>query len=374
MRSAKKLTAAICSAAIAMSAAAVNVSAAAQKSWQDIYAAMLREEIDSPAEYPDGFEAFSIYDINADGTPELIVSSDEFYGCRIYTVSGGKAVSLGTAGSRGECACIPSKKYLVGSNIMSGYFYADYFRINGTELKEAITFSDNSGAAFVDEDNAEYNINGKKVSSKEYYSKLSDIQTYGSVALGRTFMLTENSIEYAVTGSKDYKTAYGSFIKDSYLDSIYREKTDTFTLMDITGDKTPELIILCGNDTDIYTFRDGRVQLLADGSPYPVGVYEVSRLYGISSEKGIFMIKASPVSGKGEGYTFYSTAGNNVLMKARFSSGIDPLDGKYIYTVNGKTVSKQKYKKELKKYTSIKYSAPKKTYTISEENIKKALC
>lgn len=373
MRSVRRIISAVCSAALAASALAVNASAAKEKSWQELYASFLRSEIRSSSEYPDGFDAFSVYDLDADGTPELIISQADYHGayCTICTVSDGKVTRVGDVGSYGEFTYIPSKKYIVSSYMGMGYTTVSYFEMNGTELKMLVTLEDDSGNAESDED-INYTIDDKTVTKKEYYKKF-DEMSGDSTSLGRTFPLTENAVKYAVEGVDDYKTAFAGLLKEGYSDSVYHDSNDTFTLMDITGDKTPELIVSHWSESYVFIFKDGRVQFLGDEYVYPVSASETSYSYKYNSSKKLFMIKASSPKDKGYAYTFYSTKGNKLTKKAEFRCGTDYVSNKYVYMIDGREVSKAKYTKALKKYTSEKYSTAKKTYEISEENIRKAL-
>ena len=373
MKLTKRIAAAVCSAAIAISAAAANVSAAQQKSWQELYASFLRSEIKSPSEYPDGFDAFSIYDLNADGTPELIISQADYHGayCTICTVSDGMVTRVGDAGSYGEFAYIPSEKHIVSSYMGMGYLTVGYYEMDGTELKNIVTLEDNSGAVESDAE-INYTINGKTVTEKEYNKKSEEMRG-DSISLGRTFPLTENAVKYAVTGVKDYKTAYSSLLSERYLDSSYYDTADKFMLMNITGDKTTELIVSHWSESSVFTFSDGRVQYLTEEYVYPVSASEASYSYGYNSAKKMFMIKVSAPKDKGYAYSFYSTKGNKITRKAEFRCGTDYIDNRYVYMLNGKEVSASAYKKALKKYTSIKFTGSKKTFNISEDNIKKAL-
>ncbi|MCR5166808.1 MAG: hypothetical protein K6C13_06305 [Oscillospiraceae bacterium] len=373
MKHTKKIIAAVCSAALAVSALALNASAAKEKSWQELYASFLRSEIKSPTEYPDGFDAFSIYDLDADGTPELIISQADYHGayCTICTVSDGKVTRVGDVGSYGEFAYIPSKKYIVSSYMGMGYLTVSYFEMNGTELKMLVTLEDDSGNAESDAD-INYTIDEKTVTEEEYDRKFDEMGG-DSISLGRTFPLSENAVIYAVEGTDDYKAAYGSLLYGRYLLSPEHDSKDTFTLMNIIGDKTPELIVNHWSGSSVFTFRDGRVQYLGDEYVYPVGAEEPSYAYKYNSANKIFMIKVSSPKDKGYAYTFYSTKGNKLTQKAEFRCGTDLVDNRYVYMIDGREVSKEKYTKALKKYTSMKYSTARKTYEINEENLKKAL-
>ena len=214
MKHTRKIMAAVCSAALAVSALALNASAAKEKSWQELYASFLRSEIRSSSEYPDGFDAFSIYDLDADGTPELIISQADYHGayCTICTVSDGKVTRVGDAGSYGEFTYIPSKKYIVSSYMGMGYTTVSYFKMNGTEMKRLVTLEDDSGNAESDED-INYTIDEKTVTEEEYDRKFAEMGG-DSISLGRTFPLTENAVKYAVEGVDDYKTAFAGLLKE----------------------------------------------------------------------------------------------------------------------------------------------------------------
>ena len=373
MKMINRIAAAVCSAALAASVSAVAPSAAQGKTWEELYASMLRKEIGSPSEYPDGFDAFSVFDIDSDGTPELILSQGDYHGagCTIYTVSGGKTVKVGEVGSYGECACVPSKKYVVSSYMGMGYTTIAYYEMNGTELTQIIQFDDNAGVA-EDSEEITYTIDGEEVTAAEYDAKYDEMHIDSSISLGRTFPLTENSTEYAVAGVKDCKTAYSRLLTDRCINIRDQDISDRFTLMNITGDSTPELILRHYDISYIYTFTDGKVRLMTEEFLYPVSGKKPDFTYRYSASKKIFMIKVASPKDKGYAYAFYSTKGNGLTRVAVLQRGKD-YDGRYTYRVDNKVISASAYNKALKKYTGIRYGSAAKMYKANEKNIKKVL-
>ncbi|MBQ4486084.1 MAG: hypothetical protein II936_03650, partial [Oscillospiraceae bacterium] len=80
MRNIGRMTAALCLTAATVLGSAVKASAAKADDWKSVYAGFLNEKLTAEEEYPDSIDAFSIYDIDADGTPELIVSQGDYHG------------------------------------------------------------------------------------------------------------------------------------------------------------------------------------------------------------------------------------------------------------------------------------------------------
>ncbi|MBQ5417871.1 MAG: hypothetical protein IIU25_02520, partial [Oscillospiraceae bacterium] len=251
MKKISRFLSVMCAAAISASLLAVTPSAAG--SWKTSYAELLTKELKSSDKKSEGGKAFSVYDLNSDGTPELIISpglSDYTYGvkCRVYTYSNGKAVSAGEIGSTGTLDFYPS------SGILSGYLPEGELReykftkLSGSSLKTVKTYSETYNSSNYSLD---YKIDGKKVSSDKYYEKLSDLCGNDLVTLGRSYKLNKDSISYAIKGVSDYKKAYSKFLTGGYENRIFGVSDDVsyFYTYDIIGDKTPELFVRTGSRT-----------------------------------------------------------------------------------------------------------------------------
>ncbi|MCR5806360.1 MAG: hypothetical protein K6G68_04915 [Oscillospiraceae bacterium] len=375
MRNIGRMTAALCLAAVTVLGSAVKASAAKADDWKSVYAGFLNEKLTAEQEYPDSIDAFSIYDLHADGTPELIVSQGDYHGayCTIYTISDGKLTHVGDAGSNGICGYVPAKKYVTSCYIGMGYMNLDYFTMDKDGLNKVISFCDDSGNASDDNDfEITYTIDEEKVTADEYEKKLGEMQSSPSVPLGRTFPLSEKSIEYAVTGVSSRKAGYSGLLTECYLESDYREDGDRFFLSDITGDKKPELFVFTSGGMDIFTFRDGVVRFFGNDYPYRLNGDDVKCRFGFNAERKILVIRMESVAQKTYSYSFCHI-GKNGIKKAVDIARTTDSEGDTVYWMNSEYSSLHKVNAVLKKYSGIKFRMSSKFYSLIEDEIKRVL-
>ena len=345
---------------LAISAAVVSAGGRADArtlGWRELYAALLKEKSAPETEYPDTADAFSLYDLNSDGVPELILSHGDYHGayCTVYTVSGGELKKVLDLGSYGTCM-YRTAGYLAGSYMGMGYTDINYYSI-ADDYKEYMSFSDNSGTA---EREIYFTVNNKEVTKEEYEKELAGMQSGTGIELGRTYMINDDSIKYAVTGVKNYKAAYSGILKDSYLSSPYHNDDERYTLMDITGDRTPELIVYAGK-MDIYTFTRGRAQLIA--TEYP-DTQHGSITVGYSFDRKMLIVSSGTEDGKSAD-SCYSIRRGRIKCEGILSQNSTDKT----YRIDENTVSKDEYEKAKKKYAGrrVYYGT---VYDLNEENIK----
>ena len=377
MKKISRILSALCAAAVSASLLAVTPSASG--SWKTAYADILNKELKSSDKKSEDGKAFSIYDLNSDGTPELIISpglSDYTYGvkCRIYTYSNGKAVSTGEIGSTGTLDYYPS------SGILSGYLPEGELReykftkLSGSSLKTVKTFSETYNSSNYSWDNK---IDGKKVSSDKYYEKLSDMWSNDLVTLGRSYKLNKDSISYAVKGVSNYKKAYSKFLTGGYEDKTFGVSdngSSYFYTYDITGDKTPELFVRTGSRTMIFTFGDKRLQYFGENDTY-IYSYDANPKYEtyITADKKELMFSASVKKYKSSSYTFCSMKKGYIEKTLSLSYDVSPVTDELYYSCNDGEISAAEYKKLLKenKKSSFKCISSDQR-KLTSANVKKA--
>ena len=351
MKKISKILSALCAAAVSASLFAVTPSAAG--GWKTSYADILTKELKSSDKKSEGGKAFSVYDLNSDGTPELIVSpglSDYTYGvkCKIYTYSNGKAVSVGDIKSVGTIEFYPS------SGILSGSFSEDdlreykYTKMSGNSLKTVKTYSESYNSSSYTWD---FKIDGKKVSSDKYYDGMFDLCGNDPVTLGRSYMLNKDSISYAVKGISSYKKAYSKFLTGGYRNETFGVSDDVsyFYTYDITGDKTPELFVRGGSKTVIYTFADKRVQYFGENDTY-IYSYDADPKYEtyITPDKKNMMFSASVSKYKSSSYSFCSLSKGHLEKNLSISNDISPVTEELYYSSSDGDISAGEFKKLLK--------------------------
>ena len=369
MKKYTRIISAACSAAAAISMIAFTPSAAGN--WKDAYADFLEDQMNVSNEDAsiDGIKAFSVCDLNADGTPELIFSEADFHAaaCDIYTYSGGKLVSVGTAGSYGECGFMPEAGYVTSGYVGMGYTTTVMLKMSGNSLKEVKRLEDDAGN-HEDPSEATYTIDEKEVSQKKYEDLVSKLNEYFYIPLGRTFKLNSQSIDYAVRGVSDYKTAYRDFLSSGV---TYYSDDVAFSCCDITGDKVPELSVRDSGITYFYTFSDGRIQYYSVDYSYLLAEGDEILKIGISADKKYLMVCMTSPQNKACCYSFYKIKKDHLECIAYMSYDENYMTGKYEYMLNGKKTTKSKFNKALKMYSKYSYKSFSKEYSLTAGNIKK---
>ena len=362
----KKMAVAVSAALIAVSALSADVFAA--NDWKAAYSSFLREKLKSD-EHSMG--AFSVYDIDSNGTPELIYSNGNYHlaQCSIYTYSDGKMINIDELGSGGQCSVIPSKKYLVGSYAGGGEYFVSFFALQDNKLETVASFHDNENTGLVNAGTV-YEINEKSVTADEYYRTLNKVRGDDSVSLGRTYPLCEESIGYAVTGAEDHRQGYASLLRTKYQDDA--DESDVFALYDITGDKVPELLVRSGYSTCIYTFADGRVQYIGEETPRYISADDVQYSWGYNAQRGLLMLCAYSKTKKSYSYGFYTQKDGCMVCSASARCGYDYNDN-FVYYVNGSEVSYKEYRKTLEKYRGVKFKKIKNEHPLQNSEIERIL-
>jgi len=137
-------------------------------SWRELYAGVLRTYINS--ESPDsGSAQFNIYDLDGDGTPELLVSKDNFHlaPAEVFALYRGTVYYLGGFGSSGDFQYDP----------VTGYIYSEYSNLGiaSTSIRQIVDGKVNDIASFVEISDSPvapgeqgFAVNGAEVSEEEY--------------------------------------------------------------------------------------------------------------------------------------------------------------------------------------------------------------
>ncbi|MBR4223475.1 MAG: hypothetical protein IKR73_01550, partial [Oscillospiraceae bacterium] len=316
----KKHIITLTAALLMMSAFGTDVHAAS--SWKSAYASLLRSELKKDGADDKGF---SVYDLDGDDIPELIVSERyaKWTTLRIYRYKDGKLKALtmtDDSGKRssevyssyGTISFSPEKQQIIDYHTGTG-FMSNIYDLRGDEILYSGTFSSVGypGSSWGD----------KEIGYDELYVKLWKEYPYGTVPLGSTFPLTEDMIKCAVTGCGSAEKTYALYVKSmsDAADKDLKEKADASRgedryfsrthifsgCHDLTGDGEPELIMnsaytsyknfdsyksrsesadpddavtYMDTTTEIFTYKDGRMQLLyVNGSSYDAyGVLKAS--------------------------------------------------------------------------------------------------
>ncbi len=202
-----------------------SLTAGAYSSWQEAYAAKLRQEIkeNKNKNYVDATPCFSLIYVDNNDTPELVISAKNAIhagSASLYTFNNGKTVDLGNYGSYCEFSYLEKEGYIYeyfsgGGGIVDVRIY----KMNNSTVSEVIRFSDNE-AMGGDIDFTHY-INDELVTEEEYYKQLNEWENKNWKSSGFDYELTEANI------NKVFKTSEST--------------TSTTIISDLTATQQKEL-------------------------------------------------------------------------------------------------------------------------------------
>ena len=167
--------------------------------WQKAYKQALFDFMDSDDYFlgSDIIEhsAFSIYDLNTDGTPELIISEDTSHAgvCRIYTYDN-ELISLERMGSYGEVGYYEDNGMIVHYNLGQGIEYEIFNRLENNQINIIANFYNDVGYRG---DEGVFKLNDTEITEDEYNAKLAEYRGIEYVSLGRDYSFEE--IDEALT-------------------------------------------------------------------------------------------------------------------------------------------------------------------------------
>ena len=166
--------------------------------YRDSYKAKLIEAMnDENASSP----AFDLFDMNADGIPELFVSLGDYHAAGVfaYTFKDGALADLSgdntPFGSYGEAA-VSADGYLTGEYSGMGITYDYFYKLDGDKL---VMISNVEMGELPDGDDYEniityYKINDEDVSEEEYNSVFDEYNAHDWVTVGRGTLISEETI------------------------------------------------------------------------------------------------------------------------------------------------------------------------------------
>lgn len=167
--------------------------------WQKAYKQALFDFMDSN-EYFMGSEiiehsAFSLYDLNTDGTPELIISENTSHAgsCHIYTYNNG-LIYLKKMGAYGDIGYYEDNGTIVHSNLGQGIEHEIFNRLENNQINMIAKFYNDVG--YLGDDGV-FKLNDTEITEDEYKTKLAEYRGSEFVSLGRDYSFDE--IDTALT-------------------------------------------------------------------------------------------------------------------------------------------------------------------------------
>lgn len=171
-----------------------------QNNWQNVYKQALFDFMESD-EYFLGNDiiehsAFSIYDLNADGTPELIISPDTSHAasCDIYTYDN-ELISLGKMGSYGDIGYYEDNGSIIHYNIGQGIEYEIFNRLENDQINIIAKFYNDLG--YRGEEQATFQLNDAEMTRDEYNAELEKYRGNIYVSLGRDYSFDDIDAAFA---------------------------------------------------------------------------------------------------------------------------------------------------------------------------------
>lgn len=224
---------------------------------------------------------FDLFDIDRDGTPELIISpsSEINKTSEIFTLADGKAVSIGENGC-GGCFSYYADTMTVDHEYRGdGFVMGEFRNISGSKLNTEISYYNNASSASLnlyDPGNTgktiKYKIDSFEVSLPEYDQAVKVYTDQPNIQLGRRYTFTDSSIDYALLCSESWGAVMSDERKDKCVKKLtsllneYEGANAAFDLCDLDGDKIPELIISEGDSAEdmcrIFCWNDKQLNEL----------------------------------------------------------------------------------------------------------------
>lgn len=328
--------------------------------------------------------AFDLFDIDSDGTPELIISNglSHMATADIYTITDGEAVRLenstaceglfedGGFGSSG-LALVSEKGYIRSYIYGQGLTTNEYYSLADGNLTYLLSAEHNEWYEAYGE--YEYGIDGKGVTEAEYNEAVSELENIEWTKAGRKYNLDKSTIN-SVLGEKtddpvsesesnsDYKVLYKAKLAELRETEDYELSISSFDLYDIDNDGTPELITANGNYhsamAEIYYVRDGEVKKLCN--PSFGDEYSGFGSWGmVQVAEGGYI--SSCYFGMGSGYADYYRFENGEITHLHSSEhhvyySYESDENQNIYVIDGNEVTEEEYNEAVGEYEAMDWT------------------
>ena len=234
--------------------------------WQELYEQKLNEFMtsDNFSEIAQGGieeSRFDLYDLDGDGTPELLISANNQHKtqCEIFTVSDGQVVSAGSFGEYGAFTYYPAFSMIKDEYSGAGFVVGKFLTFDGEGFREYFSYSDNSGSASKGA-SIKHEINGQSLTLPEYDEAMNVYRNARTTTIGRKYTFGSATIDYALHCSESWgavltpteKKLFTEQLRNSLSVAEELENDASFEFCDLNGDDIPELIVSEGSSTNNY--------------------------------------------------------------------------------------------------------------------------
>lgn len=341
-----------------------DVTGESDISWNKLYRKAL-EDFKKSDKFDDTAR-FTVYDINDDLIPELIISYGP-YGNKNYLLK-----SLGDTNYTEfeEIKNCTDLLYVMNKSLLVTLRLDDtnhvqtnqLYRLKNDKLANVYTYE-------LGQDYAK--VNGQEVDSDKYDEEYKFLINGVIKQMGTDHSFDDDIINAALGEAKDWKEAYCAVLND-YLKYKKENDNNHFSLMDINGDDVPELFVSGGYHyapyVDIYAWN---------GCPVPVGSFGADGTilyYKDTEELATYYDGPSYTSGsfhkfndnfKFEEVFSYGDTENGAKSTSNDGEKVTPA-----YYVNGEETDKKNYTSTVEAKTKPKHYVLGQDNDITEETIK----
>ena len=316
-----------------------DMTTVANLDWAKVYREAL-EDFKKSDKYDDTAR-FTVYDINDDLVPELIISYGSA-GNKTYLI---KTVSNGLYTQFDPISDCDMLNYVMDRSLITATRYRDeiqvmniqLYRLKGKALANVGSYQRSNSAVKVD---------GNFVTEEAFTEDYNHFMSGFIKDIGEDHSFDDDVITAALGGYDDWQDAFAAVLND-YLKTRKANDDNHFSLMDINGDDIPELFI-----SGAYHYAP-YVQVFSwNGCPVPVGQFGNSDgTIGYDDKaKEIYSTVDSPSYTAGSIYTF----NENYKLSQVFSYGNtensqqQDENAEIAYSVNGERTDKKSYQKAVK--------------------------
>ena len=316
-----------------------DMTTVANLDWSKVYREAL-EDFKKSDKYDDTAR-FTVYDINDDLVPELVISYGQ-PGNKTYLI---KTISNGLYTQFDPITECEMLNYVMDRSLITTTRTRDDIQVMNIQLYRL------KGKAFANvgsfqRSNLAVKEDGEFVTEEKFVEDYNHFLSGFTKDIGEDHSFDEDVIKAALGEYDDWKDAFAAILND-YLKTKKENDNNHFSLMDINGDDVPELFI-----SGAYHYAPYVQMFSWNGCPVPIGSFGNSEgTIGYDEKaKEIYSQVVSLSYTAGSIYTFEP----NYKLAQVFTYG-DSENAKkqnenaeVVYKINGETTDKKAYEKELK--------------------------
>lgn len=337
-----------------------DVTEMADVSWSKLYRDAI-EEFKKSDKYDDTAR-FTIYDINDDMIPDLIISYGP-YGHKNFILKSLADINYTEFEEIKDCGEL---LFVMNKSLLAAFHYNDeeqrqtiqLYRLKNDKLANVYTYELSNTYA---------KVNGQEVDRDKYAEEYNFLINGVIKPMGIDHSFDDDIVKAALGEAADWKEAYCAVLND-YLKYKKQNDNNHFSLLDINGDDIPELFVSGGYHyapyVDIYAWN---------GCPVPVGSFGADgNILYYKDKDELATYYDGPNETSGSFYKFTDnfrfeetfTYGNNENAKKN-DENIEA-----VYYVNGEKKDKKDYESAVKKQTKATHYELGQDNDITEETIK----